>query len=156
MAYNYLPRNWSHHHHWNYTFEMQRHIPEVKWAGLESDCLVWIAALPAAFAGLWTGVSPLHFYFFSCKLGMMTELIGHCEDPIICVCLCAHSHVQLCNPMDYSPLGSSFRGIITSQEYWSGLPFPTTGDLPCTAPPGKSFANVMTVEYFTWRLVHSK
>ena len=77
------------------------------------------------------------------------ELIGHCEDLVICMCVCSLSHVQLCNPMDYSPLGSSFRGIITSQEYRSGLPFPTTGDLPYTAPPGKSFANVMTVECFT-------
>ena len=34
----------------------------------------------------------------------------------------------LCDPMDYSPPGSSIHGI--SQEYWSGLPFPSAGDLP--------------------------
>ena len=34
------------------------------------------------------------------------------------------------NPMDYSPPGSSVRGIITRQEYWSRLPFPSPGDLP--------------------------
>ena len=35
--------------------------------------------------------------------------------------------------MDYSPPGSSVRGIITRQEYWSGLPFPSPGDI---ADPG--------------------
>ena len=48
----------------------------------------------------------------------------------------------LCDPMDCSPPGSSVHGILDSgfhgildsmgirQEYWSGLPFPTPGDLP--------------------------
>ena len=31
--------------------------------------------------------------------------------------------------MDYSLPGSSVRGIFW-QEYWSGLPFPTPGDIP--------------------------
>ena len=31
--------------------------------------------------------------------------------------------------MDYSPPGSSVHGIL-QQEYWSGLPFPSPGDLP--------------------------
>ena len=31
--------------------------------------------------------------------------------------------------MNYSPTGSSVRGI-SRQEYWSGLPFPSPGDLP--------------------------
>ena len=34
----------------------------------------------------------------------------------------------LCDPMDYSPPGSSVHGI--SQEYWSKLPFPLPRDLP--------------------------
>ena len=33
------------------------------------------------------------------------------------------------DPMDYSPPGSSVHGIIL-QKYWSGLPFPPSGDLP--------------------------
>ena len=33
--------------------------------------------------------------------------------------------------MDSSPPGSSVHGIILhSREYWSGLPFPSPGDLP--------------------------
>ena len=31
-----------------------------------------------------------------------------------------------CDPMDYRPPGSSVHGI-SSQEYWSGLPFPSPG-----------------------------
>ena len=34
-----------------------------------------------------------------------------------------------CNPVDYSLPGSSVRGF-SRQEYWSGLPFPSPGDLP--------------------------
>ena len=33
------------------------------------------------------------------------------------------------NPMDCSPPGSSVHGILQA-EYWSGLPFPSPGDLP--------------------------
>ena len=34
-----------------------------------------------------------------------------------------------CNPMDYRPPGSSVHGIL-QQEDWSGVPFPSPGDLP--------------------------
>ena len=34
-----------------------------------------------------------------------------------------------CDPMDCSLPGSSFHGI-PQEEYWSGLPFPSPGDLP--------------------------
>ena len=41
----------------------------------------------------------------------------------------AQSCLTLCDPMDYSLPGSSVHGILR-QEYWSGLPFPSPGDLP--------------------------
>ena len=41
----------------------------------------------------------------------------------------AQSCPTLCDPMDCSPPGSSVHGIL-QQEYWSGLPFPSPGDLP--------------------------
>ena len=47
----------------------------------------------------------------------------------MCVCVKLLSHVQLCNPMDCSPVGSSVHGILR-QEYWNALPFPSQGDLP--------------------------
>ena len=39
------------------------------------------------------------------------------------------SHVWLSDPMDCSLAGSSIHGIFR-QEYWSGVPFPSPGDLP--------------------------
>ena len=35
----------------------------------------------------------------------------------------------LCHRMNHSPPGSSVHGILQA-EYWSGLPFPSPGDLP--------------------------
>ena len=49
---------------------------------------------------------------------------------IYCVCIFSCSFVSdLCDPMGSSPPGSSVHGFC-KQEYWSGLPFPTPGDLP--------------------------
>ena len=41
----------------------------------------------------------------------------------------AQSHLTLCDPVDYNLPCSSVHGIL-KQEYWSGLPFPSPGDLP--------------------------
>ena len=43
--------------------------------------------------------------------------------------LVVQSCLTLCNSMNCSLLGSSFHGIL-QQEYWSGLSFPSPGDLP--------------------------
>ena len=73
----------------------------------------------------------------------------------------AQSCLTLCDPMDCSlqaPLSMGF----SRQEYWSGLPFPSPGDLPSTRikpifpaaavlaggffttePPGKHQVNIM-------------
>ena len=40
-----------------------------------------------------------------------------------------HSRLTLCDPLDCSLPGSSVHGIL-QQEYWSGLPCPSPGDLP--------------------------
>ena len=45
------------------------------------------------------------------------------------VCICAQLCLSLCDPMDYSPPGSSVHGV-SQQEDWSGLLFPAPGDLP--------------------------
>ena len=42
------------------------------------------------------------------------------------MCVHAQSCLTLCNPMDYSLLGSMG---FSRQECWSGLPFPSPGDL---------------------------
>ena len=43
--------------------------------------------------------------------------------------LVAQLCLTLCDPMDYSPLGSSVHGIL-QKECWSGLSCPSPGDLP--------------------------
>ena len=40
------------------------------------------------------------------------------------------TRVWLCNPVDCGLPGSSARGGFSRQEYWSGLTFPSPGDLP--------------------------
>ena len=41
-----------------------------------------------------------------------------------------HSHPTLYNTMYYTLPGSSVHGISQARIYWSGLPFPSPGDLP--------------------------
>ena len=60
-------------------------------------------------------------------------------------------HAQLCltfsYPMDYSLPGSSVHGGFSRQEYWSGLPFPPSGDLP--NPGIEPMSPVLAGRYFT-------
>ena len=44
-------------------------------------------------------------------------------------CSVIQSCLTLCEPLDYSLPGSSVHGI-SQARYWSGLSFPTSGDLP--------------------------
>ena len=46
------------------------------------------------------------------------------------LCSVAHLCPTLCDPMDCSPPDFSVMEF-SRQEYWSGLPFPIPGDLPC-------------------------
>ena len=53
---------------------------------------------------------------------------GLCLKGTVCCAKSLQSCLTLCDAMDCSPPGSSVHGIF--QEYWSGLPFLTPGDLP--------------------------
>ena len=48
---------------------------------------------------------------------------------VMCACSVVQLYPTLCNPTDCSSPGSSVHGIF-QQEYWSGLPFPPSGNLP--------------------------
>ena len=75
------------------------------------------------------------------------------------------SYPTLCDPMDCSPPDSSSTGF-SSREYWSGLPFPSPGDLPdprneptSSALAGRFFTSVplgkptlYSLEQVIWRL----
>ena len=50
---------------------------------------------------------------------------------IVCECEVTQSCPTLCDPMDYSRAYQAPPSMgFSSQEYWSGLPFPSPGDLP--------------------------
>ena len=52
-----------------------------------------------------------------------------CACVCVCVCVLTQLCLTLCNPIDWSPPGSSVHEI-SMQEYWNGLPFPLPWDLP--------------------------
>ena len=87
-------------------------------------------------------------YFIPCK----------CISYSVCVCVYTQSCLTLCDPMDYilplfatpwtvSCLGPLFMEF-SRQEYWSGLPFPTLGDLPDPGIKPKSSSSPALVSRF--------
>ena len=55
--------------------------------------------------------------------------LGFCFGRQVVLCLGTQSCPTLCDPMDCSPSDFSVMGFLR-QENWSGLPFPSPGDLP--------------------------
>ena len=86
-------------------------------------------------------------------LGFNTQIVCVC----VCVCVCARvraraqslSRIRLCNSMHCSMPGSSVYGI-SQQEYWSGLPFPSPGNLPDPGVKTSSLASpALAGRFFT-------
>ena len=68
---------------------------------------------------------------FSPLLTAFETALGAIFRPLIIMCgLVAQLYPPLCNPMECSPPGSSLPWGFPRHEYWSGLPFPSSGDLP--------------------------
>ena len=66
------------------------------------------------------------------KLSFFLLVVCVCVCACLSVCLCvcvAQLCMTLCNPVDCSPQVSLSMGF-SRQEYWSGLPFSSPGDLP--------------------------
>ena len=63
--------------------------------------------------------------------------------------LVAQSGLTFSDPMDCSPPGSSVHDF-PRQEYWSGLPFPSAGDLP--DPGFKPVSPALAGRFFTTEL----
>ena len=55
--------------------------------------------------------------------------LQQCGGVCVLVGAVAKSCLTLRNPMGYNPSDSSVQGF-SKQGYWSGLPFPSPGDLP--------------------------
>ena len=60
---------------------------------------------------------------------MSTDRLMDIEIMVKVKVLAAQSCPTFCDPMEYSPRGSSVHGILQA-EYWSGQPFSFPGDLP--------------------------
>ena len=60
--------------------------------------------------------------------------------------LCAQWCLTICDPMDYSPPGSSVHGC-PRQEYWNGLPFPSPGK--SSQPRDQTWVSCITGRFFT-------
>ena len=75
----------------------------------------------------------LFFFFFRYRWFIMLCCFKHKEKRFnytyICMCADTQSCQMLCDPMDYSPPGSSLHGI-SQPRIWSRLPFPPPADLP--------------------------
>ena len=69
------------------------------------------------------------------------------------LCVCAkllQSYLTLCNPMDYSPVWAPLSMGFPRQEYWSGLSFPSPGDLPDPEiKPTSLLSPALAGEFFT-------
>ena len=64
-------------------------------------------------------------------------------------CSDGQSCLTLCDPMDSSLLGSPVMGF-PRQEYWSGLPFPSPGDLPIPGiKPASLISLALAGRFFT-------
>ena len=105
--------------------------------------------------------------------------IGEREPEGVCVCVCVCVYTRVFSHVQYSatpwtvahlaPLSMSF----SRQEYWSGLSFPTPGDLPnpgiepaslvslalaggffTTAPPGKQEGCAPAIKYISLEMTY--
>ena len=91
----------------------------------------WALKSMAAQGNPWRAVKNTDVWIFTtpvARLGSAYTLTFLKRLPRCC-CLLTKMCATLCNPMDYALPGSSVHGM-SRQEYWSGLPFPSPGDLP--------------------------
>ena len=87
----------------------------------------------------------IHKSFWSFLLCTILSSYGNHHLPTLCSV--AQSCLSLCSPLNCSPPGSSSRGF-SKGEYWSGLPFPSPGDLPDSGIEPASLASPTWAERF--------
>ena len=99
-------------------------LPSVVTSYSESESSPCILYQQVPHSGLELSQRPDHIH--PSAVGTFWEVFDKCL--YVCMLSCC-SQVQLCDPMDYSPPGSSVH-VILQQEYWCELPNPSPGDLP--------------------------
>ena len=90
---------------------------------------------------------------YICPLWIVIIMLLHACPKSLCLCL------TLCDPMDHGPPGSYVHGF-SRQESWSGLPFPSPGDLPNPGIEPRSVTSpALAGEFFTssvtWEARHA-
>ena len=109
----------------------------------------------------------LIFWFYDTRSGFIAALslfVRNLFKHLRSCCSVAQLCLTLCDPMDYSPPGSSVHGDSPGKNYWSGLPCPPPGDLPNpgiepmspalqadslpSEPPGKPTNMMILPKYF--------
>ena len=88
-------------------------------------------------------------------LQLLSSVVVALKQPCVCACSCDQLCPTLCNPMNFNAPGSSVHGP-TRQEYCSGLPFPTRGDLPDPGVEHTSSASPASVSGFFITEPHGK
>ena len=80
----------------------------------------------------------------------VNHLSVHSECHRVCQYMCAHLCLTLCDPMDYIACQATLSMGFPRQEYWSGFPFPSPGDLPDAGIKPASFGSPVC----RWILYH--
>ena len=63
---------------------------------------------------------------YKCSVNIPCKACPIIPFKVVPLCLVVQSCTTLCDPLDQIPPSKGF----SEQEYWSGLPFPSPGDLP--------------------------
>ena len=123
---------------------INRHLSAVQFANLSPN--LWLTyrlhdgflycTVPLTFMNL-----PFCYEYVFLSLVSSYSILVHCylQLWVICCCSVTKSHLLLCNLMDCTQVLLSIG--VPRQEYWTGLPFPSPGDLP---DPGIEPASPMT------------
>ena len=72
---------------------------------------------------------PMRIVLYIIEKKRKVYFVRHYTHECVCCAKLLQSCLTLCDPMDYSPPGSSIHGI-SRQVNWSGLTFPSPGHLP--------------------------
>ena len=87
-------------------------------------------------------------FYFSIFLTCSLNICCVC----VCVCVCVHAHTQLCQTLFEIPWTIAHQAPLSMgfprQEYWSGLPFPSPGDLPDSGIKHTSLASPARTDRF--------
>ena len=112
------------------------------------------------FFSFWlTSVRTTGSMFFHITPNDSTSFLLVTNIPLYICTMCTHakslqSCLTLCDPMDCGWWGSSIHGILSRQQYWSGLPSSPPGDLPNPeTEPSSLISPALACGFFTFSTI---